>query len=106
MTDASGQFAWLNSQAVRSDRGFEVESIDRFAEEYREGGRKVTVEVERGFEGGSKPCVIIEPTAFQRWDDDPPNKVLPPQKQADMLSNFRQAMEFQGIAVIVERRSS
>lgn len=99
-------FSWLNSQAVRSDRGFEVESMGRFTEEYREGGRKVSVEVERGFEGGAKPCVIIEPTAFQRWDGDPPDKILTPQKQAEMLSNFQEALEFQGIAVVVERRFS
>ncbi len=96
-------FVWLNSQAVRSDRGFEVESMGRFTVDYREGGRKVTVEVERGFDG-AKPCVVIEPTAFQRWDADPVGKTLPPDKQAEMMSNFQEGMEFQGIAVVVGGR--
>lgn len=97
-------FVWLNSQAVRSDLGFEVESMGRFTEEYREGHRRVTVEVERGFAPGGAPCVIIEPTAFVRWDDDPADRHLPSERQAQMLTNFEQAMAFQGVSVVVERR--
>jgi hypothetical protein len=94
-------FTWLNSQAVRSDAGFEVESMGRFTIDYREGGRKISVYVENGLHGG-KPCVIImEANAFARWDGDPPSLTLPPEKQKQMLANFIAALEFQGLAVVV-----
>ncbi len=94
-------FTWINSQGVRSDRGFEVESMDRFAIEYREGKKRIGVYVENGFLDGRKPCVAIERTAFERWDGDPPWVKLPREKQDEMLANFTEAMEFQGIAVVV-----
>lgn len=96
-------FTWINSQAVRSDQGFEVESMGRFTIDYREGSKKVSVYVENGMEAG-KPCVIImKPTAFERWDDDPPGASNPLEKQQEMLRNFIEAMEFQGLAVVVNR---
>ena len=93
-------FVWLNSQAVRSDRGFEVESMGRFSVHYREGGRWVDVYVERGLECG-KPCVIIEPSAFERWNGESAYVAIPHDKQQQMLENFIAAMEFQGVAVVV-----
>jgi|688.fasta_scaffold275885_3 hypothetical protein len=93
-------FTWLNSQAVRSDRGFEVESMGRFSVHYREGNKTVDVYVERGLDNG-KPCVVIEPLAFIRWDGDPEFVTLPKDKQQQMLRNFIDAMEFQGLAVVV-----
>jgi hypothetical protein len=93
-------FTWLNSQAVRSDLGFEVESMGRFSVHYREGQKKVDVYVERGVDNG-KPCVIIQPIAFERWDGDPESVTLPDEKQQQMLQNFIDAMEFQGVSVVV-----
>lgn len=94
-------FTWLNKQGVQSDRGFIVQSMDRFTIEYREGARKISVEVERGMLG-DKPCVSILPSAFDRWDDDPEWKTIPPEEQDKMLANFTEAIEFQGLAVVVE----
>jgi len=98
-------FRWLNKQGVASDSGFVVQSIDRFTIEYREGTKKVSVEVENGFLG-EKPCVSILPSAFERWDGDPHNEEIPSQRQAEMHANFRAAMEFQRLAVVVEAEAS
>jgi hypothetical protein len=94
-------FKWLNKTGVESDHGFVVQSVDRLTVEYREGKRKVSVYVERGYAPGNTPCVIIESTAFERWDDDSACTVLSPEKQAEMLLNFTEAMKFQGIDVVV-----
>jgi len=96
-------FVWINSQAVRSDQGFEVESMGRFTIEYREGAKKLSVYVENGREGG-RPCVIVmDPRAFERWDGDPPEAINPLEKQQEMLKHFMEALEFQGLGVVVNR---
>lgn len=92
---------WLNSNGVESDRAFVVQSTGRLEIEYREGSRKVTVDVETGWLSDVKSCVLITPKAFERWDGDPPEKVNPLDKQQEMLANFTEAMEFQGIGVVV-----
>jgi len=93
-------FTWLNSQAVRSDRGFEVESMGRFSIHYREGKKVIDVYVENG-ELGGKPCVVVQPNSFERWDGDPHSVSLPLKRQQEILKNFIDAMEFQGVAVVV-----
>lgn len=95
-------FTWLNSQAVRSNRGFEVVSVDRFTIDYREKSRKVSVYVEKGIVEGRKPCVIISKNAFDHWDGTSAGERISPEKQQEMLSNFTEAMEFQGIKVLIE----
>lgn len=92
-------FTWLNKQGVQSEKGFVVQSIDRFAIEYREGARKRSVYVENGRTAGGALCVEIAPNAFAQWDGD--QTVLSLEKQSEMLQNFRDAMKFQGIEVIV-----
>ena len=91
-------FTWIGKQGARSSDGFEVQSVDRFSIEYREGGQIVTVPVDHGTIGAT-PCVIISAKAFEHWDNyRPPNSQ---EKQAKMLANFKAAMEFQGMAVDV-----
>jgi hypothetical protein len=94
-------FKWLNKQGVESDRGFVVQSVGRFAVDYREGDKKIEVYVERGCVEGGKPAVIVEGNSFERWDGDPEWATLPLEKQDEMPTNFTEAMEFQGIAVVV-----
>jgi hypothetical protein len=91
-------FTWIGKQGARSSDGFEVQSVDRFSIEYREGGQVVTVSVERGTIGAT-PCVSISTKAFEHWDNYRPANSA--EKQAKMLANFKAAMEFQGIAVDV-----
>ena len=86
-------FTWLNKQGVQSDRGFIVQSVDRFTIEYREGSRKVSIHVESGRSPDGKLCEIISRGAFKRWDNDLSGMTNPLEKQQEMLQNFREAME-------------
>ncbi|MDR2239115.1 MAG: hypothetical protein LBE33_01570 [Zoogloeaceae bacterium] len=91
-------FTWLNKQGVRSDRGFEVQFTGRFDAEYREGGKVVQLYVEAGLSGGQQ-CIIVEPGAFARWSD---GESIASERQEQMLKNFKEAMEFQGLKTVVE----
>lgn len=75
-----------------------VQSKDRFTIEYREGPHVVSLHVEAGSYGG-RPSVAISKNAFEKWDRSSFRNS--PEKQAQMLKNFRSAMEFQGIVVEV-----
>lgn len=92
-------FTWLNKQGVESDRGFIVQSVARFTIEYRENSKCISVEVDNGRLPNGKFCEIVSPDAFSKWDDGTP---IPAEKQKEILQNFTEAMEFQGIGVVVE----
>jgi hypothetical protein len=98
-------FTWLNKQGVRSDRGFEVQFTGRFEAEYREGSKVVSLEVESGVSGGL-PCILVDPDAFEHWDGDAPNNRIAPEQQAQMFQNLKDAMEFQGLKLVIERGTS
>lgn len=89
-------FTWLNKQGVRSEQGVEVQFTGRFSAEYREGGQVVKLYVE---DGGGVPSIIINPDAFERWGDGTP---IPPEQQARILQNFKEALEFQGLKLLIE----
>jgi hypothetical protein len=94
-------FTWLNKQGVRSDRGFVLQFTGRFTAEYREAGRKITLHVEDG-RVGDRQCILVDPNAFDRWDGDPPRVKLPPEETARLFANLREAVEFQGLALVVQ----
>jgi hypothetical protein len=89
-------FEWLNKQGVKSSDGFEVQCTDRYAFEYREGKRVVTVPVEIGFIGNT-PCVSFSHSAFKQWDRS--TLTNPSEVQATMIKNFKAALAFQGLIV-------
>ncbi|MFT3960438.1 hypothetical protein [Propionivibrio sp.] len=93
-------FKWLNKQGVESDSGFVVQFTGRFTCEYRENGQKIEIEVESGFSGG-RPSVSIKRDAFAQWGRLRPFHEAPAEEQARLLKNFKEAMEFQGLAVDV-----
>lgn len=95
-------FTWLNKQGVQSDRGFVVQRTGRFTADYREDDKLVTLDVESGLDGGL-PCIILDPSAFARWDDGTP---IAPDQQAQLFQNFKEAMEFQGLKMVVEQGES
>ena len=95
-------FTWLNKQGVQSNRGFIVQFTGRFTAEYREDGKVVTLEVELGLSGGL-PCVSVNPGAFERWDGNMPGAKIPSERQAQMFQNLKDAFEFQGLNMVVER---
>lgn len=98
---SDNMFTWINSLCVKSDKGFEVESVDRFACEYREGDEKITVHIDYGRGEDGKLEVVISPSAFVRWDGKPRAFILPIEKQKEIKSNFIAAIEFQGMRVLV-----
>ena len=93
-------FTWLNKQGVKSDRGFVVQFTGRFTAEYRDLGKKVTFYVEDGLLG-NQPCISVDPDAFEHWDGEA--ATIPPEEQAQMFANLREAMEFQGLKLAIER---
>jgi len=92
-------FTWLNKQGVQSDKGFVVQCVARFRIEYRERDKVIGVYVEHTQLPDGQPSVSIKSASFERWDGDPSYIVLPQEKQDEMLANFTDAMEFQGLAV-------
>ena len=93
-------FTWLNKQGVESDTGFAVQRTGRFTCEYREGGRILELEVEDGVIG-QQPCINIKRDAFASWNVAGIKHDIPEEQQLRMLQNFKDAMEFQGLHVVV-----
>jgi hypothetical protein len=93
-------FTWLNKQGVQSDAGFVVQRTDRFTCEYREGGHRIEVEVESGLMG-DRPCLSIRRDAFSKWSGTRHAGETVDQQQARLMKNFKEAMEFQGISVVL-----
>ncbi len=91
-------FTWLNKQGVRSDDGFEFQYTGRFSAEYREGRKVVSLHVEDGLTAGA-PCTIVDPTAFDRWDGGEP---ISAGDRDRMFRNLREAVEFQGLKLVIE----
>ncbi|HLB56532.1 MAG TPA: hypothetical protein VJK30_04305 [Coxiellaceae bacterium] len=92
-------FTWLNKQGVKSDKGFIVQSVARFVIEYREANKCISIEVESDYAPGMKPIEKISMNILSKWDDGTP---ITEETQKEILKNFTEAMEFQGIGVIVE----
>ena len=92
-------FTWLNKQGVKSSKGFIVQSIARFVMEYREAEKCISIEVESDYGPGRKPIEKIRMDAISKWDDGTP---ITKEKQEEIIRNFIDAMEFQGVGVVVE----
>ena len=90
-------FTWLNKQGVKSAKGFIVQRTDRFACDYREGIRKIEIEVESGLIG-EQPCISVSARSFSQWND---GETISSARQAEILQNFKEAMEFQGLKLVV-----
>ncbi|MDR3492557.1 MAG: hypothetical protein P4M12_11070 [Gammaproteobacteria bacterium] len=93
-------FTWLNKQGVKSIHGFIVQCTGRFTSEYQEGPRKITINTDAGKLPNGKYCDIIASDAFSKWDDGIP---ISKEKQNEIFQNYKDAMEFQGIGVIVDQ---
>lgn len=92
-------FTWLNKQGVQSDKGFIVQSVGRFTIEYREINKYISIEVESDYAPNKKPIEKIKKNSVSKWND---GTLIPERKQKEILKNFSDAMEFQGIGVIME----
>jgi hypothetical protein len=92
-------FTWLNKQGVKSDRGFSLQFTGRFTAEYREHGKVVTLDVESGVSGGLQ-SIILDPAAFEHWDGE--SAKIPYGQQQQLFQNVKEALEFQGLKMVVE----
>ena len=92
-------FTYINKQGVQSKSGFIVQGTGRFTAQYQEGLKKITVDLNNGKLPSGQFCEIISKTAFSKWDDGNPISL---EKQKEILKNFIDAMEFQGMGVVVE----
>ena len=92
-------FTWLNKQGVKSDKGFVVQSINRFVIEYRESTKIIKISVEAALLPSGKAGVYIYPDEFEKWSD---GTLIPEDRQKEILKNFTDAMEFQGVAVLTD----
>jgi hypothetical protein len=61
-------FIFLNKQGVKSDKGFVVQSVNRFTIEYRENSKVISASVEIGLDN-EKACVYIYSDEFKMWSD-------------------------------------
>lgn len=92
-------FKQINKQGVQSKKGFIVQFVGRFEVEYRDGQRSISVYVEPGQTPSNKFCLIVSPDAFEQWSDGAP---ITRSAQKEIMKNFIDAMEFQGIGVVIE----
>lgn len=93
-------FRWLNKQGVESDAGFVVQRTGRFTCDYSEDGCTLEIEVESGFMG-DQPCLSIRRDAFSQWPGKGRNGETRTEQQARLIGNFKDAMRFQGLSVIM-----
>jgi hypothetical protein len=94
-------FTWLNKQGVQSDLGFVVQFTGRFTAEYRDRGKVVTLSVEDGLID-RQPCISVDPDAFDHWDGE--TAKIHPAQQRQMFKNLGDAVEFQDMKLVIERR--
>jgi len=93
-------FKWLNKQGVESDRGFIVQVVSRFIIEYRQKYKKISVPIEIDNVTNTEVSIIIHKSSFTCWDDEGTN--ISANEQSEIIKNFKDAMNFQGIDVIIE----
>ena len=91
-------FTWINKQGVKSDKGFTVQSIDRFVIRYSENLGDIDISVEYG-KKGSDYLVYVYEEEFYKWND---GRRIPEEKKQQVLKNFIDAMKFQEIGVEVQ----
>jgi hypothetical protein len=90
-------FTWINKQGVSSSEGFIVQSTGRFTMEYREGGKVIVLEIERGNWGGGSSIALTNPSDIERWGKfgSPINKA----DQERIKRNIKDALAFKGLAL-------
>jgi hypothetical protein len=92
-------FTKPTAQHVVSTEGFEILPGGRHALIYKEADRRMEVALEFGRNDSGRVCVTIWPGAFARWEEASP--VLSVEQQKRIERNFRAAMDFDGLDVLV-----
>jgi hypothetical protein len=99
------QFVWLNKQGVASDQGFTLQSVDRFAFEYREANRKMRLEGESIVAGLGKASFGFG--FYPTWRNagwQAPFDAIPisERDRQRIVQNIKEAMTFKGGVVEFE----
>jgi hypothetical protein len=92
--DEPAGFTRLDGQTVRSGAGFEVRISDQYTAAYTQGALRVVIRGVPGMVGG-RPGFKVKLDALGC------SEPLSAAQQAQVLGNFRAAMEFQNIAVML-----
>jgi len=87
-------FTRVDAKKVRSSAGFEVRIADQYTAEYCEGPHKLVIRGVPGMVGG-RPGFKVKLDALSS------SAALSPDEQARMLANFRAAMEYQNVSVML-----
>ena len=87
------KFVWLNKQGVASDQGFVLQSVDRYAFEYREGNRVATLKGEDFRQNGRYGFGFYGFPEF--WN--PPFDKIPIAEKDRIVNNIKEAMAFMNI---------
>lgn len=92
-------FKWLNKQGVESDRGFIVQVVSRFLIEYIQRSKKISVHIEVDNVTSAEVTIVVHKFSFTSWDD---GSHISENEQIQIIKNFKDAMNFQGVDVVVE----
>lgn len=79
-------FTRLNKQGVKSTEGFEVQVVDRFTIEYREGGKTMSIYVD-----GDKQ--MLTNTLFAKWDLPFAHLEIPEAKREQIRLRFNAGLK-------------
>ena len=79
-------FTRTNKQGVRSSDGFEVQVVDRFTIQYREGGKTMSVYVE-----GDRH--FLSDDVFAKWDPPFSHLEISAEKRKQIRKNFNAALK-------------
>ncbi len=85
-------FSWINKQGVRNSDRFEVQCTGRFTMEYREGARRLIIDIESAGEG----MIAFDLKSFEKWANSSVKNSL--EEQKCIFNNFMAALEFQGLS--------
>jgi hypothetical protein len=85
-------FEWITKKWVRSSAGFEVKSLGQYEMQYIEGDLSLRIKRDVGFTSNLEPCVLLDKSAFDNAGN----------RKEDIIKNFREAMDFQGLKVLFE----
>jgi hypothetical protein len=92
-------FTHITAQHIASSDGFEILPAGRHALIYKEAGRQMEIALEFGRSDSGRVCVEVWPGAFARWEEG--TTVLPMEEQRRIEQNFRAAMDFDNLDVLV-----
>jgi len=90
-------FRWLNKQGVESDQGFVLQSVDRYAFEYREGGKTLRLDGESMFSGlGNASFGFSFNPSWRTVGWQSPNGAISDRDRERIVQNIKDAMAFMG----------